>query len=168
VVEPCFSTSLEAAKLVWRWFFKTSPFPGLRECYYSCFVDNVIALCSAPAAVYLIFGATGGIGSALAQRLAKHDGAALVLAGRNQDKLSALSDSLATKPAAGVSTLVCDVTDPKAVEQAVEQAVQAHGSVTGVANCVGSIVLKAAHQTSGKAGAENKATQCMLQVMIQS
>jgi hypothetical protein len=118
-------------------------------CLVKCALKCLFDFC-APAAVYLIFGATGGIGSALAQRLAKHEGAALVLAGRNQDKLSALSNSLSAKPAGGVSTLVCDVTDSKAVEQAVEQAVQAHGSVSGVVNCVGSIVLKAAHQTSGE------------------
>lgn len=34
------------------------------------------------------------------------------------------------------------------VEDAVAKAVAQYGKVTGVANCVGSIVLKAAHQTS--------------------
>ncbi|GFH24508.1 uncharacterized protein HaLaN_22317, partial [Haematococcus lacustris] len=90
----------------------------------------------------------GGIGSALAQRLAKYPGAALVLVGRDQAKLDSLQAGLTSRPQGGVSTLVADVTDSKQVEAAISSAVSNHGPLAAVANCVGSIVLKAAHQTS--------------------
>jgi len=68
------------------------------------------------------------------------------LVGRSQEKLQALQTQLSGK--ATVTTSVADVTDAKQVEAAVSQAVDAHSRITGVANCVGSIVLKGAHQTS--------------------
>lgn len=60
----------------------------------SNFAAKHLHLCSSTpfvccAAVYVVFGATGGIGSALAHRLAKHPGAALVLVGRDQNKVQA-------------------------------------------------------------------------------
>mmetsp|Transcript_12646 Transcript_12646/g.22383 ORF Transcript_12646/g.22383 Transcript_12646/m.22383 type:complete len:295 (-) Transcript_12646:301-1185(-) len=109
---------------------------------------SMAAASSSDAPVYMVFGASGGIGSALCQRLAKHAGASLILVGRDQVKLDALHSSLTTQPEGGVSVQVADVTDAKQVEAAVSKAVEAHGRLSGVANCVGSIVLKAAHQTS--------------------
>ena len=66
-------------------------------------------------AVYVVFGATGGIGSALSQRLARHGGAAVVLVGRDQGKLDGLQALLS--PACTSSTLIADVTDSKQVCQ---------------------------------------------------
>lgn len=43
---------------------------------------------------------------------------------------------------------MADVTDSKAVEQAVAQATELYGRIDSVANCVGSIVLKSAHTTT--------------------
>ena len=63
----------------------------------------------------MVFGASGGIGSALSHRLAKHEGASLVLVGRDENKLASLQSSL---PATGsVNTLTADVTDAKQVER---------------------------------------------------
>ncbi len=42
---------------------------------------------------YLVFGATGGIGSELCRHLAAQ-GARLVVAGRNEEKLRAIADEL--------------------------------------------------------------------------
>lgn len=64
-------------------------------------------------AVYMVFGATGGIGSALVHRLAKHEGASVVLVGRSQEKLDSLQASVAAS--GGVTSLVADVTDSKQV-----------------------------------------------------
>ena len=102
---------------------------------------------NSPHAVYVVFGATGGIGSALCQRLSRHEGASVVLVGRDQTKLDALRAQL---PGGGptAKTLVADVTDSKQVDEAISQTVELHGKIDSVANCVGSIVLKSAHTTS--------------------
>jgi NAD(P)-dependent dehydrogenase (short-subunit alcohol dehydrogenase family) len=93
------------------------------------------------APVHVILGGTGGIGSALARRLVAAD-ARILLAARNQDRLDALGREL------GAETAVVDATDPEQVRTAVRQAVATYGRLDGVANCVGSIVLKPAHRTS--------------------
>ncbi|KAG1674835.1 hypothetical protein FOA52_015223 [Chlamydomonas sp. UWO 241] len=96
--------------------------------------------------VYVVFGATGGIGSALAARLAIQPGAKLVLVARDAAKLDTLRGSL--PPGADATALMADVTDAKEVEAAIAGAVTAYGRIDSVANCVGSIVLKSAHTTS--------------------
>ncbi len=61
-----------------------------------------------------MFGASGGIGSCLAKRLAQHPGASIALVGRSGEKLEALKASLG--PAAAASYVhVADVTDSKQV-----------------------------------------------------
>lgn len=86
---------------------------------------------------FLIIGATGGIGSALARRLAER-GAALVLAARNEEPLNELADEL------GAKAMPVDATNVDEVASLVEQA----GDIDGAVNLVGSIVLKASHQMS--------------------
>jgi NAD(P)-dependent dehydrogenase (short-subunit alcohol dehydrogenase family) len=90
---------------------------------------------------YLIFGASGGIGAALARRLAAA-GSRVMLAGRNEAKLQELAQQL-DQP-----HHVVDATDTSAVEQCFADTVQQFGTLDGVANCVGSILLKPAHLTS--------------------
>lgn len=90
---------------------------------------------------YLIFGATGGIGSALARLLAT-EGATLGLVAQNTEKLNAL--------AAEIPNAVCfaiDATDSQAVET-VFQTFTTDYVLNGVANCIGSLLLKPAHLTS--------------------
>lgn len=89
----------------------------------------------------LIFGAAGGIGSALARRLAAA-GTRLVLAGRDAARL----DTLAAET--GGTPVVADATRPAEAEAAAAKAVDIHGRLEGLANCVGSILLKPAHLTS--------------------
>lgn len=79
----------------------------------------------------LIFGATGGVGSALARRLAKR-GRPVHLAGRDKPKLTALAGELA------VGSSECNVFDDEQVAAAVESA---GPDLTGLAFCVGSIDL---------------------------
>ena len=89
----------------------------------------------------LILGAAGGIGGALARRLAGQ-GTKLVLAGRDSARLEAMAAET------GGTTLALDATKPAEVEAAAAKAVEWHGRLDGVANCVGSILLKPAHLTS--------------------
>jgi NAD(P)-dependent dehydrogenase (short-subunit alcohol dehydrogenase family) len=89
----------------------------------------------------LVLGASGGIGSALARRLSAA-GAALVLAGRDAARLEALAGETGGTP------FVLDATKPAEVEAAAAKAVDVHGRLDGLANCVGSILLKPAHLTS--------------------
>ena len=90
---------------------------------------------------YVIFGAYGGIGSELARRLAAK-GARLLLAGRDADKLHALANELNADHA------IVDATDSQQIEAAVAQATSAFGTLYGIANCFGSLLLKPAHLTS--------------------
>lgn len=53
-------------------------------------------------AVYVVFGATGGIGSEIARRLAKQDGPLVVLAGRDEAKLEELSQRVGGRRAVSV------------------------------------------------------------------
>ena len=84
------------------------------------------------AAPVVIVGATGAIGSAIAQRVAAR-GEPLHLVGRDAAKLAALGAAL------GATTAVADAMDGAALAAAIRAAGPAIG---GLAYCVGSIVMK--------------------------
>ncbi len=90
--------------------------------------------------IAVIFGATGGAGSALARRLGKN-GWQLVLAGRNGEKLEALAGEVGGKP------LIADATKPDEVDATIDRTTKETGVPTAVVNCVGSIIIKPAHLT---------------------
>lgn len=93
--------------------------------------------------MYVVFGATGGIGGALAELLAAQPGARLLLSGRNGERLAGVvARATAAGPGAQVASLAADPLDCAAVEGVVGEAVKRYGRVDGVANCVGSVLLK--------------------------
>jgi len=95
----------------------------------------------------IILGATGGIGSRLAQRLAA-GGTRLALAATDADRLRAFSSELNTPNEGEHTTDALDATDPAQVEAWIERTNKAFGPIHAIANCVGSIVLKPAHLTT--------------------
>ncbi|ATP20181.1 MULTISPECIES: 3-oxoacyl-[acyl-carrier-protein] reductase [Sphingobium] len=70
----------------------------------------------------LVTGASGGIGSSIAKALAAQ-GATLALSGSNEEKLKAFAAELGGDH----KTLVCNLSDPAAVDALVPQAVEALG-----------------------------------------
>jgi NAD(P)-dependent dehydrogenase (short-subunit alcohol dehydrogenase family) len=96
-------------------------------------------MASTPAPI-LIFGATGGIGAALARRLASA-GHPLFLSARRPDALAALGAEVQAPWHAA------DVTDWVQIDAAMDAAVAQYGAIGGVAHCVGSLILKPAHLT---------------------
>lgn len=85
-------------------------------------------------APYLIMGANGGIGEALARRLAAN-GQPLVLSARDPAQLQSLAADT------DASTVACDVLDADSIKAAVTEA-QTDEGLAGLAYCVGNIVLK--------------------------
>jgi len=89
----------------------------------------------------LVLGAAGGIGGALSRRLAI-ERVKLVVAGRDAARLEAIAAET------GATPFVLDATRPAEVEAAAAKAVELDGRLDGLANCVGSFLLKPAHLTS--------------------
>lgn len=89
---------------------------------------------------YLIFGATGSVGSALTKRLRSQD-AKVIAAVRNEDKARSLSELEEAQ------ILTCDATSWDSVQQLQQTLAASDISLDGIAVCVGSILLKPAHLT---------------------
>lgn len=100
---------------------------------------------------YLVFGATGGIGSELARHLAAQ-GARVGLAGRNEEKLQSLADELEG------FAYPLDATSFEEVDACVAKALERQTRLDGIACCVGSLLLKPAHSTSEAEWAATVAT----------
>lgn len=91
--------------------------------------------------VYLVLGASGGIGANLSRTLASRGGQ-LVLAARDSDRLRNLAAELSA------TAYPLDATRISDVDSCLAQVVEKHGRVDGVVNCVGSLLLKPAHATT--------------------
>ena len=100
---------------------------------------------------YLVFGAYGGIGSALSRALTR-DGHRVAVSGRDPERVTSLASDL------GVLPFTADATEFQQVEQVVSEAREALGGLDGVVNCVGSVVLKPAHLTRQEEWADTVST----------
>lgn len=90
---------------------------------------------------YVVLGATGGIGSALCRRLAAR-GARLTVAAHDCQRTRALAAEV------GGHAVPLDATCATHVDRCLAEALEQHGRIDGVANCVGSMLLKPAHLTT--------------------
>jgi NAD(P)-dependent dehydrogenase (short-subunit alcohol dehydrogenase family) len=97
--------------------------------------------------VHLVFGGTGGIGTELARQLHARR-ARLMLVARGEDRLEALAQELDVPWTTG------DAREPDDVQNAVDATVERFGRVDGIANLVGSVLLKPAHLTTPEELAE--------------
>lgn len=86
----------------------------------------------------VVVGATGGIGSAVARKLADA-GARLVLAARDSSKLDALASELSTTEVLCVPT---DITDLPQVETLMQKAAGHFGQIDALINAAGAGILK--------------------------
>lgn len=86
--------------------------------------------------VALITGASGGVGRAVAAELAQHGYSAALLYRSNADAVE--SAAVAVRDAGGEAHVIkADLTDPDAVEQAVQAAVERFGGIDVLAHCAG-------------------------------
>jgi NAD(P)-dependent dehydrogenase (short-subunit alcohol dehydrogenase family) len=90
---------------------------------------------------FVVIGANGGIGSELCRRLVT-EGHQVTLAGRDEAALGKLSEEL-DRPVE-----IVDATSIEQVESCLQRVAEASGSLDGVVNCAGSVLLKPAHLTS--------------------
>jgi NAD(P)-dependent dehydrogenase (short-subunit alcohol dehydrogenase family) len=90
---------------------------------------------------YVVIGAYGGIGAELCRRLARN-GSRIMVAGRDREKLESMASEV------GAEAYCLDATRPAEVEACFKEAVNHLGAIDGVANCVGSLLLKPAHLTT--------------------
>lgn len=88
----------------------------------------------------VILGATGGIGSAVARRL-RRTGWQVFLAARSETKLASLAAEL------DCPYVSLEAASEDSVDACVAEAAERFGHVTGLVNCVGSLLLKPAHLT---------------------
>lgn len=88
---------------------------------------------SAPTA--LVTGATGGIGGAIAQGLARA-GARVIVTGRDQDRTTAFADSLSAETGAECLGVALDVTNPASME-ALPTATEPFGPIDWLVNNAG-------------------------------
>jgi NAD(P)-dependent dehydrogenase (short-subunit alcohol dehydrogenase family) len=86
---------------------------------------------------FVIVGAAGGIGSALARRIASQGGEVILL-GRSLDRLA---------PLAGELDAEMHVVDASKVDE-FDKLVATLGPIHGIVNCAGSLLLKPAHLTT--------------------
>lgn len=96
--------------------------------------------------VAIVAGATGGIGAAIAQRLAQ-EGAAVALLARNRERLEALARSL-TEAKHRIVALACDLSQTAKLRDMVAEVQRQIGAAQILVNCVGSEQLSPFARTS--------------------
>ena len=89
----------------------------------------------------VVFGASGGIGSELC-RLLVAQGWVVIAVGRSAERIQNLASEL------GIQYAVLDAARFEDVDACLQRQQVQHSRIDAVVNCVGSLLLKAAHQTT--------------------
>lgn len=89
----------------------------------------------------VVVGATGGIGSTLAHKLAQ-EGASLVLAARDSSRLAALASQLPAHSREQVLAVPTDITNPSQVETLTSKAIAHFGQIDVLVNAAGAATMK--------------------------
>lgn len=90
---------------------------------------------------FVVLGATGAVGSALTRLLADQ-GSHVVAGVRDLSKAAGLAEET------GCHVHPVEASDSATIDACVKAAVEKFGGVNGIANCMGSVLLKPAHTTS--------------------
>lgn len=98
--------------------------------------------------VAIVTGGAGGIGLATAKRLAS-EGAKVVLADLDEQKLQAAIDSTKTEVPEGIVPVVCNVTKEADVVAAFEVAKKQFGSIDVIVNNAGLMIFKPIEEQTG-------------------
>ena len=85
--------------------------------------------------VAIVTGGNRGIGAAIVRRLAK-DGLHVIALARNADKLNEVCGAV-TEDGGSCEPLICDVADPKALAEGIEQVSEKHGRLDVLVNNAG-------------------------------
>lgn len=93
------------------------------------------------ASKFIVFGATGGVGSTLSRRL-RDAGHSVFLAGRDSEKTNKLAQHIESPWG------FFEAAEPDSVVSCFRQAEEKLGQIDGVAHCAGSLLLKPAHLTT--------------------
>jgi short-subunit dehydrogenase len=91
--------------------------------------------------VVVVVGATGGIGSTLAHKLAQ-EGASLVLAARDHSRLATLASQLPAHSREQVLAVPTDITNPSQVETLFSKAIAQFGQIDVLVNAAGAAIMK--------------------------
>ena len=89
----------------------------------------------------IVFGASGGIGSEVCRKLSALE-KSLLLVGRNEERLSDIARETDSQ------MIVADVLADGSVKDIFKRAKANFDTISGVVNCLGSILLKPVHRTS--------------------
>ena len=90
---------------------------------------------------FVVLGGTGAVGSALVRQLTA-EGANVAIGVRDVEK----AGTIAEETSCDVHKVEADV--PESIEACIKATADKYDSMTGVANCIGSVLLKPAHLTS--------------------
>ena len=91
--------------------------------------------------VYVIFGASGGIGHKVVELLSSRGAEKVVVAGRNKEVLAQLDKEFATE------SFIVNAEESDSFSNCISTTLKKYGKVDGVVNCIGSVLLKPAHRT---------------------
>lgn len=91
--------------------------------------------------VTIVLGGTGSVGRAVTAML-QDRGHQAIIGGRNPEKLRRVSEEH------GCQTFLIDADHPQTIVNAITVVRETYGEISGLVNCIGSILLKPAHLTT--------------------